>query len=158
MPRQKKKSQYTEINNRNIYAIINPITKEFYISHCRSDLIIDVFKDHYHGQRYQTQKSFLELKHQNQHPCLFILEEINTTKVEAYKHVIAWTKIFIENEYTPLNTGNILHYIEDLHDDSLNIYNKNRRVNLSVNCSCKKCIVSQYNCNTCRLYMEVKND
>lgn len=88
MPEQKKKSQYTEKSDRTIYVLINPVTNEFYISHCRSDLIKDVFKQHLYGQRYQTKDSFLSLRKGNEHPCLFVLEEIFTTKVDAYNYVI----------------------------------------------------------------------
>lgn len=153
-----KKSQYTKKEERIIYILISPLSKEFYVGHCKKTLLKDIFKHHYYGQRNYTKKCFLKLKEQNLRPCLFVLEEITSTKVEAYKYVIAWTKIFIETGHTTLNTGNILHYIEDLYDDSLIIYKNNKEQNLTEICNCKNCFVSQYNHKKCPLYSGEKDD
>ena len=150
MPRQSKKSQYTEKRDRTIYALINPVTKEFYISHCRSDLLKDVFKQHLYGKRYQTEDSFLPLRKENDHPCLFVLDEVFTTKVDAFNYVIVWTKIFSENKLIKLNTGSINDYIEDLYEKNEKLYETRKHVNIEDICSCEKCLVQNYNRRLCK--------
>lgn len=150
--RYSKKSQYTQKDNRVIYLLLNPLTKEFFINHCQEKLIIDVFKHHYYGKRFQTKECIEDMKSKGLHPCLFILETISSTKVEAYNFVIAWTKIFLEAGYTNLNEGNILNYINDLHENNLLIYNKRREINIEKKLKCCDCLVSNYGRRQCRLY------
>lgn len=153
-----KKSQYTEKNDRVIYLLLNPLTKEFFISHCQKTLIIDVFKHHYYSKRFQTKECIEDLKSEDLHPCLFVLETINSTKVEAYNHVIAWTKIFLEAKYTNLNEGNILNYIADLHENNLLIYNERKEKELEQILNCNNCLVSNYGRKQCRLYKGEHNE
>lgn len=153
-----KKSQYTEKNDRVIYILLNPITKEFYINHCQEKLIKDVFKHHCYGKRYQTKECIETLKTEELHPCLFILETINSTKVEAYNYVIAWTKIFSEAGYTNLNEGNILNYIADLSENNLLIYNKRKAIDIENKLKCCNCIVTNYGRKQCKLYKEDTNE
>ena len=40
-------------------------------------------------------------------PCLHVLEEVSCTKVNAYCHVIAWTKVLHDNGYRNLDQSNI---------------------------------------------------
>lgn len=147
-----KKSQYTEKENRTIYILLNPLSKEFYIGHCKTKLLKDIFKHHYYGKRYQTKNSFQNLKDKQLHPCLFILDEIYSTRVEAFNYVICWTKIFIENGYTSLNQGNVIDYITDLYENNLLIYNARRAYELNNLCNCNKCIVSNYGRKKCSLF------
>ena len=150
--RYSKKSQYTEKDDRIIYVLFSPLTKEFFVSHCRKNLLKDIFRQHCYGKRYQTKDCVESLKTQHLHPCLFTLEEINATKVEAFNYVIAWTKIFLEAGYTSLNRGNILDYIHDLYENNLLIYNTNKVKDLTALCNCKVCLVSQYGRKRCPLF------
>lgn len=153
-----KKSQYTKKENRTIYILLNPLSNEFYIGHCKSTLIKDVFKQHYYGERFYTKESFYNLKKQGLHPCLFLLENIYSSKVEAYKHVIVWTKIFLENGYTSLNQGNILDYINSLHDKNIVLYNDRKEIAINDICNCEICKVSNYGRKKCHLFKGDKNE
>ena len=130
----------------------SPLSKEFVIGHCKPDSLMPVFRQHCAGERYQTKACFMLLKEQGFHPCLTILEEVKCTQVEAYKHVIAWTKIFVDAGYISLNTGNIMNYIEDLYENSAAIYEANRKKNITEICSCKSCLVSNYKYKKCTLF------
>lgn len=152
------KTQYTDKQDRIIYILLNPLSKEFYIGHCKNTSIKDIFKKHYYCERYQTKKSVKELKNKNLHPCIFILEELFSTKVEAYKYVIIWTKIFIENSYNCLDHGNILNYITELYENNLLLYNERKNININEIIDCKKCLVSNYNRKKCELYTGENND
>lgn len=150
--KRSKKNQYTEKQNRIIYVLLNPLSKEFYIGHCKEKILKRIYSQHYNGERYQTQKSIELLKKQNYHPCLFILEELYSTKVEAYNYVIVWTKIFIENGYKNLDHGNILNYIDELYENNLLLYNQKNNQNIDKIIRCKNCIVSYYNGKKCNLF------
>ena len=150
--RGSKKSQYINTKERFIYVLLSPLSKEFFIGHCRKDLLIDVFKDHYYGQRYQTKACFSELKKHDLHPCLFVLEELTCTKVEAFNHVIVWTKIYCAAGYKSLNEGNVMSYIENLLEKNLLIYNERKQKNISENRKCSRCVVANYGRKKCPLY------
>ena len=152
MPRNSNKSQYKKKGNRIIYILRSPIGKEFYINHCQHESLMPIFRQHCAGQRFQTSTCLNELKLKGLLPCLYILDEIYATPVEAYSHVIAWTKIMIDAGYTSLNQGSIMDYIEDLYEKSELIYNKNKVKNLQDICNCSKCIVSHYRNKRCPLY------
>lgn len=149
--RHSKKSQYTEISNRVIYILMSPLTKEIFVGHCREDLLKTVFQDHIYGERYQTQDFVKELKDQNLHPCLFILEKITCTKVEAFGYVVAWTKIFVEHGYQNLNQGNVRTYINNLLDKNLSLYMERKDTEIGKNLICENCLVSNYNRKKCCL-------
>ena len=157
MPRSKS-SQYTKKENRIIYILLNPLSKEFYIGHCKKTLLKDIFKHHYYGRRYQTKNSFSKLNKQRLHPCLFILEELYSTKVEAFNYVICWTKIFYETGYTSLNQGNVLEYIKELYEQNILIYNKRKQTEVDKICNCNNCIVANYGRKKCPLYKGEKNE
>lgn len=38
MPKHKQPSQYTDVDNRVIYVLINPKTREFYVNHSRTQI------------------------------------------------------------------------------------------------------------------------
>lgn len=114
MPKCKQPSQYTDVDNRVIYVLINPKTKEFYVNHSTEKGLKDAYRHHHYGLRYKTADSFGKLKEEGQKPCCFVLEKLRTTKVDAYNHVIVWTKIFIESNYINLDKGNIIDYANDL--------------------------------------------
>ena len=147
-----KKSQYTEKDTRVIYILLNPLSKEFYIGHCKETSLKHIFQKHYYGERYQTKESVNSLKNQKLHPCLFVLEKLYSTKVEAYNYVIVWTKIFIENGYKNLDTGNILNYINELFKNNLLLYNQHNTLDIKKIIQCKNCVVSNYNRKKCPLF------
>lgn len=152
MPIYSLKSQYTEKNKRIIYIMKSPLSKEFFVGHCKNTLLKDVYKQHFRGDRQQTKVCFQILKKQNLRPCLFILEEIESTKTEAYHHVIAWTKIFFEAGYTNLDQGNISTYMNDLYKKSYAVYTANKDTDLGIKCNCDTCVVSNYGRKKCPLY------
>lgn len=154
MPKQKLKSQYTETDERIIYAIVNPITNEFIVNHVQINGLYDVYKHNHMELRYKTAESIRKLKKQGLKPCCFVLETVKSTKVEAYKHVIVWTKIFLENGYINLDTGNVIDYANDLFEKNQELYNINRERNLKEICSCNNCKFPNYGRAECPLKKE----
>lgn len=152
MPRQSEKSQYKIKEERAIYLLRSPLSKEFFIGHCKIDSLMPIFRQHWSGDRYHTKDCFLNLKQRKLHPCLTILEKVNCTQVEAYSHVIAWTKIFVDSGFVCLNEGNVMDYINDLYEKSRNIYEQNKCKDIAEICSCKSCVVSNYGYTQCPFY------
>lgn len=139
MPKRKQPSQYTDVDNRVIYVLINPKTREFYVNHSTEKGLKDAYRHHHYGLRYKTADSFVKLKQEGQKPCCFVLEKLRTTKVDAYNHVIVWTKIFIENDYINLDKGNIIDYANDLFDANQVLYDSLKNTNIKELCVCKNC-------------------
>ena len=103
MARYSKKSLYKEIEERAIYVLRSPIGNDYFIGHRRKDLLKDVYKDHCRGERYKTAVMTADFKARGLRPCLHILDTVTCTKVDAYRHVIAWTRILCNNGYRNLD-------------------------------------------------------
>lgn len=152
MPRHPRKSQYRNTQKQIIFLLRSPKSKEFFVGHCQPDSLMPIFRQHWAGDRIYTDKCFLELKKEGLHPCLAVLEEIYATNVEAYRSVIAWTKIFVDAGFKNLNTGNIEYYMQDMFGDTLVAYEMNKDADLAKICDCSSCLVSRYgrkNCPMC---------
>ena len=132
----------------------SPLSKEFIVGFCEPNSLLPIFRQHCAGDRNYTNVCFSKLKQDGLHPCLTILREVKCTKSEAYKHVVAWTKLFVDAGFEPLNTGAILDYIEEFKHKSQAIYDEIKDVNLSEICSCNACVVSNYGWEKCHLFKE----
>ena len=152
MARYSKKSQYKEIEERAIYALHSSIDNYYFIGHCRKDLLKDVYKDHCRGERYKTAAMAVDLKARGLRPCLHVLEEVSCTKVEAYHHVIAWSKILRDNGYHNLDQGNVSCYVDDMLPDTQSIYDRHCNTVLDDLLRCDNCIVKMYARKLCPSY------
>ena len=148
--RYSKKSQYKEVAERVIYLLLFPGTNYFFITHCPKKAVRDYFRQHMHGTYYKTKQAIEKLKKQNLHPCLFVLEEVNTTKVDAFRYVVVWTKILSEAGYVGLDQGNVSVYKDDLLDKNISLYNTRKDTNLSEILTCEHCMVRIYSHSHCR--------
>ena len=156
MPRPKKKKQYYVKKDRTIYLIKNPNSREFYIGHTLSHNIRSTYKDHYIETKYKTANMIRELKNQGLKPCCFTLEKIHCTSVQAYRYVIIWTKIFIEQSYNNLDTGAVIEYAADLLEENIPLYEERKNTNLAELIQCKNCLFPDYGRKICPLNSEAK--
>lgn len=154
MPRFPEKSQYKTIEERLIFLMRSPLSKEFFIGHCKPNSLMPIFRQHCAGDRYRTNVCFTDLKKQGLHPCLTVLNKVNCTQVEAYNHVVAWTKLFVDAGYISLNTGEIMCYIKDLNKRSAAVYKTLNVKMLSAICGCETCLVSHYGYKKCPYFGE----
>lgn len=148
--RHSKKSQYKDIAARVIYLLLFPGTKYFFVFHCPKKAVRDYFRQHMHGTYDKTKAAVEELKKQNLHPCLFVLEEVETTKVLAYRYVVVWTKILSEAGYVGLDQGNVSVYKDNLLDENVVLYNARKDTDLSKILTCEHCIVKIYSHSHCK--------
>lgn len=152
--RYSKKSQYTEIDDRTIYVIKSPLSDDCFIGHCRKDLLMSVYRHHKYCERNATRSLCEGLSNQELHPCLFIIETVNCTKVEAYKHVVVWVKIFIDAGYHVLNSGETISSGGDLLDENIKRYEDRKATDVAKILQCNNCIVQTYNRKKCMHFNE----
>lgn len=142
MSRVPQKKQYTEKQNRCIYAILNPKTKEFFVGYTLNgkENLRCAFKGHRTEERRATKDMIRRAKEQDIRPCFFKLDELYCTKVEAYHAVIGWTKIFVEQGYINVDHGNIECYIEDIFGEAEEYYENKKQVNIDQDFCCSNCL------------------
>ena len=122
---QKKKTEtYTKKNNYSIYIILHPLTKECYIHFCTMTALQNTYKNHYILKNSLTKKLFQEHKYTLYPPEMYLLENIQCTKSEAYVHQIIWLKYFTNNKYLPLNHPDDITASQNLFEENREIYQK----------------------------------
>ena len=157
MPRTKKKDQYTKKENRSLYVILDPITKEFYIDYTLPHCLRNMYTKHYVETLGKTKNMIRQMKEEGRRPCCFKLAEMFCTKVDAYRAVIGWTKIFVEQGYINLDQGNIAEYIHDVFGEAKTIYDQNKNTDIKQNFNCNNCLFPIYKRQKCKLKVRGTN-
>lgn len=152
--RHSKKSQYTDIADRTIYIIKSPLNEDCFVAHCRKDLLMSVYRHHKYCERNATTLICEGLNEQELHPCLFIIETVQCTKVEAYKHVIVWAKIIANAGYNVINFGDTKAFGEELLDENKLRYNDRKETDVTKLLQCSNCMVTTYKRKKCILMKE----
>lgn len=150
-----KNEFYTQKENRIIYVLLSPTEKFFYINHCLKSSIKETYRHNFKGRRTSS-KYFIE-KISPQRPCIFILENIYTTKSDAYNHLLIWIKVFIENGYKSFNNQKSIARAERLNFYNSTLYEKKRNENLEEFLSCKNCYLPTYKNIVCKKYTNEMN-
>lgn len=146
------KTAYTQIAPRLIYILHTQDSPYYYIGHCRHDLIKAVYNAHLRGEYYKTRNFVFELKAKGLRPCLHILEKVTATKVIAYCHVIAWTRILDNAAYETLDTGHIIEYMGDLFGQALIVFEANQFADIPSILKCDSCAAKTANRVPCPLW------
>lgn len=147
--RHTNKNQYKNITERTIYVIKSPLTEECFVGHCRKDLLISVYQHHKYGERNATRTLCEGLNEQELRPCLYIIETVQCTKTEAYKHVVVWVKIISDSGYIVVNQGDTKSYSEDLLEENERRYNERKHTSIANLFRCNNCVVATYNRKQC---------
>ena len=116
MPRFAPKKMYNEVDERTVYVILNPKTKEFFVGHTLSRNFRSTYKDQYIESKRKTAKMVHALKREGLMPSMFKLDELNCVLVHAYNYVIVLTKIIMERGYIALDIsiGKFINQIKSL--------------------------------------------
>lgn len=109
---------HTEILPYRIFALV--LEKDFFIGKTASPRISAVYSRHRCGNVAATR----ETMDQEQPPALYILEELNCTGAEAYKHILAWICRFEEAGYCTINHTGTAIASETLHPPAKAIFQK----------------------------------
>ena len=158
MPKGKKKKQYTEIKNRTVYLIRNPLSREFYIGHTTTKNLRSTYKDHYIGAKYKTSIMVEDVREQGLKPCFIALETIDSTAVQTYRYVIAWTKFFLEHGFDNLDHGNVITYANNLQPETEVLFKQIENTNLSELLYCKNCLFPDYARFTCPILADEEEE
>ena len=151
MPRPSRKSQYTVIEERSLYVILNRFTKEFFVDYALSRNIRSAYLRHCSCSRRQTEAMIARMKEAGTRPCCFRLADMACTKVEAYRAVIGWTRVFVDQGFISLDHGNMAEYIQDLFGYAKLVYEQNKDVNIAELCACKNCLVPVFKKQPCEM-------
>ena len=151
MPRPPKKNQYKVKENRCVYVILNPYTKEFFVWYnlAGKENVRCAYKGHYTGRKYKTSEMICQMKARGLHPCYFQLDELYCTKVEAYRAVIGWSKVFVEQGYINVDKGEMKYYINDLFGETKEYYESKKHISIDQEFNCTNCIFPAYNRKKC---------
>ena len=142
-----KKKFYTLKENRVIYAFLSPDRNCFYINSCRENTIRETYRHNMKGRRYFSENFISTIAPDR--PCMFILEKCFITEAEAYRHIVAWVKVFLDKDYIPYNfEGTLMHACEML-DETLAIYNQIKSINIKELITCSNCVVKNYSKKLC---------
>lgn len=145
-----KNDFYNKKEKRTVYVLISPIEKIFYINQCLTTSLKETYRHNIKGRR-QTTKEFINHISPNR-PCVFVLENTNLTKVEAYNYVLIWIKIFLENGYLSFNNKKLIELSDHLYFENRRIYDQRKTVNLESFLSCENCLIPIYNKIICKNY------
>lgn len=152
--RPKQKQQYKDIQERIIFILLNPENKEFFIGYTLPQRIRKTYCLHYIGNIYKTKNTIERLKTKGLKPCCFQLETVNCSAVQAYRHIIVWTKIFMEQGYINLDTGTVVDYASELLPENIPLYEERKNINLEEMTSCKNCLFPDYGRTICPIKKE----
>ena len=122
MPYIKNDAQYYVIRERIIYAILSPFDKQVYVGHTLKSAVKNHYKDHRILRYQQTKHLFQEAKKLSLIPKMYLLEEVETVAVKAYKHCVAWTKYLTEQGYITITQKATNMYAEDLLEETQILY------------------------------------
>ena len=122
MPHIKNDKRYTQVKDMAIYAIMMPTGPEIYIGKCEYRHLRNHYRDHYNLHKAQTKQLIEAVKKEGQRPEMYLIEELEATEVEAYKHVVAWVKYFVENGRVSLNHTKTNAYADDLTPETSALY------------------------------------
>lgn len=139
---------YNKKEHRAICILVSPTEKSFHINHCLVESVRETYRHNIKGRRYATQKFISDI--QPDRPCLFVLEEIETTISDAYKHVLVWIKILMENGYKCYNYKATIDATKELHAKTEKLYMDRKDTDLTELLCCENCLVKVYNRIECK--------
>ena len=144
-----RKPKYrTEKEDFVIYAFTSPVDKKCFVWHCRKESIRDTYRFHKNFHRYCSERFMYAVKPHR--PCMHVLEEVpQVTVVRAYRYVLAWIRIFIENGYTCYNYDSIIDEANDMLWETQKLYDARKDECLDELLSCERCQVRVYKREQC---------
>lgn len=111
-----KKRFYEEEKIFTVYALHISEEEEYvFVGKTRSPRISAIYSEHICGKRASTAAYF----DKEDRPNLYVLETLWTTEDEAYKHVVAWVKVFQDNGYVCINHEGTLRHAEGILPETL---------------------------------------
>jgi len=129
VPHIKTNEKYYTQKQIVIYAILFP-ANQIYVGKTLKHAVKNHYKDHYILRNSLTKTLFAEAKSNALAPQMYLLEDLETTEAEAYKHCIVWNKYFIEKHFDCIAHAATREYAENLFEDAQKIYEQIRTIPL----------------------------
>ena len=122
MPHIKSFAKYYDEKNIIIYAIHFPFNNKIYVGKTVKHAVKSHYKDHYILRNKRTSNDFEKAKELGITPKMYLLEDLQTTEAEAYKHCVAWIKYFLQKQFVSISFKTTNEYAGDLNEDTEAIY------------------------------------
>ena len=107
---------HTELRKYRVFALL--LDDQCFVGKTRALRMSAVYSDHRRGRLLSTRG----VMDQETPPALHILESLECTGAEAYRHVLAWLHLLEGAGYTGLNHGGTLEASDDLRPQTEAIY------------------------------------
>ena len=139
---------YQRKEDRLIYVFVSPVEKICFVHHCKKDALRETYRHHTKNRRYCTQR-FMEAV-QPHRPCIFVLEELpNISIAKAYRYILAWIKVLMDNGYVCYNYPKIISQANAMLWETKLLYQQCKDIPLTERMSCEKCPVRVYKKTEC---------
>lgn len=139
---------YHRKEDRLIYVFVSPVDKKCYVGHCKKDSLRETYRHHTKNRRYCTQR-FMESV-QPHRPCMFVLEELHQITIsKAYRYILAWIKILMDNGYVSHNYPKIINQANAMLWETQLLYQQRKENPLTDLMLCDKCPVRVYKKKEC---------
>lgn len=123
------KDHYLKIQAISIYALKTD-DGYVYVGKSKSPTLASIYSRHCYGRVACTEAYFCPSGPDK--PKLFLLERIQVTQAEAYKHVLAFVRMFCENGYKCINAERTIWQSQELFEETEEIYRNLCRIPLDV--------------------------
>ena len=143
------KAKYrTEKADHIIYAFTSPVDKKCFVWHCLKDSVRETYRHHTRLRRCCSER-FMHAAEPHR-PCMHVLEEMpRVTEVRAYRYVLAWMRILMEQGYTCCNYQGQIDQANDLLWSTQKLYDARKDECLGNLLSCAQYQVSVYKREQC---------
>ena len=128
MPHIKTYDRYYKNKQFIIYAICFSFGKQIYVGKTLKHAVKSHYKDHYILRYSLTKDLFETAKSTCVIPKMYLLENLETTEVMAYRHCVAWIKYFMEHGFECIAYEGTKAAAENLLEESKDIYEKIRSI------------------------------
>jgi len=111
------------VADHDIYAIVNQDEQIVYVWHTRCGNGYSAYKEHVRYRKCETKDYFQRCAEKNTYPPMYLLTTVTATPQGAFKYVVAWTRYFMDHDWTSLSYPKIQAYAKDLLPETEDIYN-----------------------------------
>ena len=127
----KNASMYEVEREQIIYVIVSPIDRRFFVGKVTKNNARNRYKNHYTLRHTQTKSLFQESLAAGERPRMYLLEEVNQTEKDAYRHVIAWIRFFKGHGYTSCAYPETNRYADNIRDESKEFFRTISTLNIT---------------------------
>ncbi|MBR5217352.1 MAG: hypothetical protein IKV68_03220 [Oscillospiraceae bacterium] len=107
-----------------VYAIVSKEENTVYVGKTGAGNHYEAYKNSVRGRKMETKAFFEAADAKNAFPPMYLLSEGTVTEQEAYKHMVIWTRYFLDKGMVLLNYPGTQAYARDLLPKNQTIYDQ----------------------------------